>query len=335
MYREDNKRVPSGDLDRSDTQRISEWRKDVAYSTNERANSQANMESPRIIVNNITTTPPVEVYRVRPASKGDGESSTKAIIGTILGASAGAVVAYAMARSERERSHDPEPRRVEYRAIEATPQRLAETRIVYESPHPSHKQAQNLPVVMHHMDNSRLTHESPASRIKTMVSSQPDSACADPVRSAVGSHVGRTITQTNGTKVLTGDLQHPTKSRNSREKSVREVEDIELRRSPQATEIRSAKNIPLPPSRVSSLISSVTHKEMSTNDYATVVPDDSISQVSARQSNNHRRHEHDNYNRHHSKSEHGSKHGRQSSHGSSKTIKRVDKHSSARSSHRR
>ena len=53
-------------------------------------------ESPKVIVNQIVTTPAVIVTRVRPESRPKDEIRTKAVIGTVLGATAGAVVAYGM-----------------------------------------------------------------------------------------------------------------------------------------------------------------------------------------------------------------------------------------------
>ena len=87
----------------SEKDRVLAWTKDVAASTADEApksTSQAphpearhgERESPRVVVNQIIATPAVVVTRVRPEQK--DEISTKAVIGTILGATAGAVVAY-------------------------------------------------------------------------------------------------------------------------------------------------------------------------------------------------------------------------------------------------
>ncbi|KAL9126608.1 MAG: hypothetical protein Q9217_004365 [Psora testacea] len=332
MYRVNEIRAPSGDLDTSDIQRISKWQKDVATNTDEQTSLRQGSESPRIIVNNVTTTPAVEVYRVRSDPRAGGDISTRAIIGTIIGASAGAAIAYAMTKSESEKPHTPEPRPIEYRTIEAPPQRLTETKVIYERPQSSHSGAQGSPNLMRDMDDSRSRHSSPSHCVKSVLSLQPRSARNGPARSATGSHTGRTIAQTNATKVLTGEPQHSKVSRNSREKSVHEVGSTKAPPSHHSTEARSAKNVPLPPSRASTLLTSATKREGRTNDVATVVPDDSISQVSTRRSSHRGKSDH---HHHHSKSGHGSKHGRQSSHGSSMTVKATDKHSSTRSSHRR
>ena len=93
--------------------RILAWSKDVAYSTAKEARDPraqsphskprrleqehtqvVEQETPRVIVNQIVQTPAVVVTRVRSEPIPKEEISTKAVIGTVLGATAGAVVAY-------------------------------------------------------------------------------------------------------------------------------------------------------------------------------------------------------------------------------------------------
>ena len=89
----------------SDNDRVLAWTKDVAKSTAGQVphpTSQApqsesphvEREPPRVIVNQIITTPAVVVTRARSVPPPKDEISTKAVIGTVLGATAGAVVAY-------------------------------------------------------------------------------------------------------------------------------------------------------------------------------------------------------------------------------------------------
>ena len=86
----------------SENDRVLAWTKDVAKSTaieaphsmSQAATTEAHYverEPPRVIVNQIVTTPAVVVTR---ESRPKDEISTKAVIGTLLGATAGAVVAY-------------------------------------------------------------------------------------------------------------------------------------------------------------------------------------------------------------------------------------------------
>ena len=88
----------------SEKDRVLAWTKDVAASTADetpKPTSQAShpearhmyREPPRVVVNQTVTTPAVVVTRVKPEPPKD-EIRTNAVIGTILGATAGAVVAY-------------------------------------------------------------------------------------------------------------------------------------------------------------------------------------------------------------------------------------------------
>lgn len=88
----------------SEKDRVLAWTKDVAASTASEAPKptsfaphpearRVDKEPARVVVNQFLTTPAVVVTRVKPEPPKD-DISTKAIIGTILGATAGAVVAY-------------------------------------------------------------------------------------------------------------------------------------------------------------------------------------------------------------------------------------------------
>ena len=89
----------------SERDRVLAWTKDVAKSTAkeaERSTAQAphstaqhiEREPPRLVVDQIVTTPAVVVTRVRSESTPKDEISTRAVIGTVLGATAGATAAY-------------------------------------------------------------------------------------------------------------------------------------------------------------------------------------------------------------------------------------------------
>lgn len=88
----------------SEKDRVLAWTKNVAASTADEAPKPTSQTphpeaphvdrgSPRVVVNQIVTTPAVVVTRVKPEAPKD-EINTNAVIGTILGATAGAVVAY-------------------------------------------------------------------------------------------------------------------------------------------------------------------------------------------------------------------------------------------------
>ena len=336
MYRKDTHQAPSSTPHGSDLQRISNWQNDVAYVSKDGETQHRKSDTPKITVNHITTSPGVEVYRVKQDSKSDGEISTKAIIGTILGASAGAAVAYAMAKSESEKPIEVEPPRVAYRTIEAPPQRITE--VIYERPGTSHASSHGIEMVDREVDDIKLKHSAAGPRVKTVVSSEACSLREDPTQSAKSasrSHAGRTIAQTSGTKIIAGKVEQSSKiSPSSHVKTVNDASSVRPKGSSHSTAVKSAKDVPLPPSKVSTNLTPATNPGSPLNDLGTILPEDSISQVSTRQpsadrgSSKHRR-------SHHSKSTHESKHIKRSSHGSIKTIKASDRHTSKASTQRR
>lgn len=122
---------------------ISSWQQDVAkYSAGRSAvssspqdvaknsaelTSQVARSPQRITVNNYTTAPALLVSQSVPETKPKHEMSSRAIIGTLLGAAAGAAVAYAMTRAEEEDIKAAEPRNITYRAIEAPRSEVAQS----------------------------------------------------------------------------------------------------------------------------------------------------------------------------------------------------------------
>ena len=112
---------------RSEESRVLDWQKDVARSTATRARPDPPSTT-QIIINNITT-PDVVVSRPAPQSKQETEISTRAIIGTILGASAGAAVAYAMTKGEYENRQAKESSQKTYPV-----KRVTETAVVMRPP---------------------------------------------------------------------------------------------------------------------------------------------------------------------------------------------------------
>ena len=86
----------------SEKDRVLAWTEDVAKSTaieappwtSQAPQPEVRYEPPRVTVNQIVTIPPVIVTRTRPEPRPKDEISTRAVIGTVLGATAGAVIAY-------------------------------------------------------------------------------------------------------------------------------------------------------------------------------------------------------------------------------------------------
>ena len=129
-----------GSIDESttDDKRVLDWQKDVAKSTAGRgsqagkssgvAGSQASRNTARIIVNNVTA-PAMVVPRSTAQTKDDGDMSAKTLIGTLLGAAAGAAVAYAMTKGEAENIKSPITQTSTYQTVDASEPRLARSTV--------------------------------------------------------------------------------------------------------------------------------------------------------------------------------------------------------------
>ena len=265
--------------DNSEKDRVLAWTKDVADSTADKAprvtaqapHSEARhvvRESPRVVINQIVTTPAVVVTRIRPEPTSKDEINTKAIIGTLLGATAGAVVAYAMTKST-ENPHVEQQNRVAYRTTEAP--------ITYEL-----VQADNDSHVREYPQaNSKSSHRAiaapplPRPYIDDLIPRSEQSHHSS--RSAIRSHVEDVTSAPTVTKNSVADSGNPkTSHASSHGKTVRQS-DLML-----VTEVRSATEVPLLHSRVTS---SATEKKVETKaGKSSISPKDSVSQVSTRRS---------------------------------------------------
>lgn len=320
----------------------------------------------RITINSSTT--PVVVSRPKPEPERDDKISTRAIITTLLGASAGAAVAYAMAKSEENRNLAQEPRTIVYRTVENPDTNVTKTAVVVE-PSAHYTSGSD------HQGAGPLVIESPsvprvitAPRVSTVASSNHSrrDIPQDETRSthsANGSHTGNTIVQTQSTKVLTGPLPSVRSSRTlppaasgtservsrhevsssppqqaasthsrslavpSSHPSVHTVKTTKTAREiplPPSTvkSARTARDIPLPPSTVAPTVPiDVEENDLDYLD-GTIVPDDSISQVSTNDGRSSRRTKPKSS--HESRSHQSSHHhrSRRNSHGSSsRTVK--------------
>ena len=110
-------------------QKIKSWQREVAKSTADdvtsitRNRDPAQVDPSPLVVNNhiVTTNPPIVITRIKaPEPETSDEISTKAIIGTVAGATAGAFIAYAMVKGSSE-NHKPinVQKPITYRTIEA------------------------------------------------------------------------------------------------------------------------------------------------------------------------------------------------------------------------
>lgn len=119
MHRDKNFEPARVTVGNANDPRVLNWQKDVAQSSAGR-DLQTTTRPAKVIVNNIMT-PTMVITQSSPETKPRHEISSKAIIGTLLGAVAGAAVAYAMTKAEEESPPNPveEPRIISYRTIEA------------------------------------------------------------------------------------------------------------------------------------------------------------------------------------------------------------------------
>lgn len=103
--------------------RVLKWQKEVVRST---VGSDVKSENgvARIVINNIAT-PTTKVSYSPPEPRPGSEMSAKALVGTLLGAAAGAAVAYAMTKGEEESQKASAAIPVLYQAIEAARPLLA------------------------------------------------------------------------------------------------------------------------------------------------------------------------------------------------------------------
>lgn len=316
----------------SEKDRVLAWQKDVAESTAIEAphptsrtphpgSRRVEREPPRVIVNQIITTPAVFVTRARPESTPKEEISTKAVIGTVLGATAGAVIAYgtyvsspsfviragscvwslssamcfmlhvnplkkdsdcgtcdlAMTKSQTEDSHAKQPTRVGQKILEAPVtyelvQREDENYVREQSranSQPNHHAIVAPPLPRSHVDGL------------TPVSNQSHPS----TRMVIRNHVEGVTSPQYVTKISIADHG---KSR----ASLATLHDKTTRQSDfkPITDTRSAKDVPLPCSPVTSLAKE--GREDSKAGKSSVLPKESVSQFSTRRSEESKRSKH-------------------------------------------
>ena len=288
--------APSIRTDIPEGRRVLAWQRDVADSMTLEAPrpavqaTPAEQAPPQIIINQVVNTPGVIVTRVRTEEqKPSDEISTRAIVGTILGATAGAVVAYAMSKGDSESHQQPQTQsKVTYRTIEAPPAQdvvRVET-ITRNSNHGSYANHSSLA-------NSRPTSRGlpiesvPRTYVKTLV--DPSEHSRRSYHTVVRREDAGPVVQTNGsTQISVGEPQGLRASHASSNRTIQQAEKMPLPPSV-ATQARSARDVPLPSSQATSLASKV--KEDSRLDVkSSVHPHESVSQVSTRRSGKSKHH---------------------------------------------
>lgn len=290
MYQHKDTMAPSIRTDIPEGRRVLAWQRDVADSMTLEAPRPAvqampvEQAPPRIIINQVVSTPGVVVTHVRTEEqKPSDEISTRAIVGTIIGATAGAVVAYAMSKGDSENHQQPQTQsKITRRTIEAPPAQDAvrvET-ITRNSDHGSYTNHSSLA-------NSRPTSRGlpiesvPRTYVETLTNSSEHSRRS--YHSVVRRKDAGPVVQTNGgTRISAVEPQGSRASHACSNRTIRQAEMIPIPPSV-ATQARSARDVPLPSSQATSLASKV--KEDSRLDVkSSVHPHESVSQVSTRRS---------------------------------------------------
>ena len=298
-----------------------EWQKDVAKSTaGHRA--EGARSTARITVNNVSR-PTVVVSHSQSALKSSGDMSTKALIGTILGAAAGAAVAYAMTKGEAESSYASGSTSLVYPAIQAATLPPARSVVISRHSYPPPDGSHASRTVIQEIDyppfaDSRADRSTQSPRVASIRSS-PRAVEAPPLAisrstlidtfiapSEVPRYPPPLITRSNTDGMIrsspsskasaTSHHPHSKASRaSSAAKTITQADlmpSIRSSHSSKLTELRIARDLPLPPSCRTSAIPSrsqsprdlVLGEEEVGSVACSVAPSDSISQAGSKKS---------------------------------------------------
>ena len=235
---------------------------------------------------------PVIVSRAQPDIAEGDRISTKAVIGTLLGAGAGAAIAYAMAKSEDE----PMTKTTPYNTYEVPTRSGHENAIVIETVPSRPEVFGHERVYVQQTDSPGVHRVISGPRARTIVSSTHSKGDRQPevsrsiLPASPSSRTGRTIAQTSGIKVLAGPL--PSKTSNSSPSTTKHSPRREPSQSShhsKTSTIKVARQMPLPASKISTVrskpfssssLSDIEDRGKLDRWEGTIVPDDSISQVS-------------------------------------------------------
>lgn len=289
------------------------WQKDVAKSATSDS-SLTKSASSQVIINNFTV-PTMAVSQPLPNSKPKSDMSTKTFLGTLLGAAAGAAVAYAMTKAEDESHQTKATRTVTYQAVEAPDFQPTSSVISHrESCARSTGQPTQHPVVQQieyprypsssavrsrALDHAPLIEDCPARQIAavpvqlgTLIDTfiPPSEVARYPPRSFARSQTD-SILQPTRSEVLSVRSRPPQPSRAS--SAAQTVVPVNLPPSPRSvvTEVRLARDMPLPNSRAGSVARDIGHG-YSPSVLGSVAPSDSVSQAGSKKSNGSRRSKH-------------------------------------------
>ena len=306
-------RANQSDINKQD-KRVLSWQEDVARSTVD-TTSQAEKQTSRVIVNNIST-PTTVITRNPPQAKEEGEMSAKALVGTLLGAAAGAAVAYAMAKGEAQSVSAPAAQTITYQTVETSNPPRAQSTLGSQRSH-----GQSSPPYASRSALKELEYpQAPSTAGRSQARHSLTSPRLLPGTASVGKHIASTLIDTfippseirysppraSATSCIDSAVGCPS-AHDRRAPSLAASQHSEVSRAPSTvktvthtepkispstsviTEIKVARDIPLPSTALASQHSraSATTQRQSRDtksELASVAPSDSVSQAASRRS---------------------------------------------------
>ncbi len=357
MYREKKVEATGTASGETEEHRVLRWQKEVARST-VGSDVKPEKSTARVVVNNITT-PTTMVSYPGPEPKSSGEMSAKALVGTLLGAAAGAAVAYAMTKGEEESQKASASLPVMYQAIEAARPLLARSAT---EPPPSYtpsnisRNSRTAPRELEYprasvsqTSHGEKSHASssiqrpgplaigsplgPSTLIDTFV--PPSEVVRFRPRSLIRNHTDSIALYSGGSRVSNAAPRRPdSHSRISSAKTVTQVNLGQLKPPSVVTEVKAARGVPLPESRATSTVSSRAPSlrrqvldgrcdDDVKSVLGSVAPSDSVSQAGSKRSKGSRRSSRRSSSHGSEKSRERRKHrdGDEDSHASEKTVR--------------
>ncbi|KAL8774959.1 MAG: hypothetical protein Q9209_000438 [Squamulea sp. 1 TL-2023] len=304
-----------------DADRVSSWQKEVAASTVSQA-PLSTRASPRVTVTTITK--PTIMVSDRPTqSRADNDMSSKTFIGTLLGAAAGAAVAYAMTKGDE--GSNKALGNITYQAVEVARSHLAPSAAASRISHPqstlsspsqrepaateyprsqlsiaSHAARSDAPSSWHNQTNrlAITAPSTPAVQASTLIDTfvPPSEVPRYRRRSMSRSKTDGAVPSLQSSRASSQTTSRPKLScAHSSTKTMTKADLVPSRHSSIVTEFKHPREVPLPASKASSVHSKLDSdlrrmvlEHEHNGDAATVLesvaPSDSISQAGSKRS---------------------------------------------------
>ena len=321
MYRGDHGRSVVEQNRGSDDRSVLAWQRDVAQSTVSAPERRlVERSTAHVYVNNVAR-PSMVVTQTIPAateSSGSHDNSTKALIGTLLGAAAGAAVAYAMTKAEAQDAQvKSATQTITYRTLESPPppappvpeqvRSNISSRHSYSPPGSDGSSRTNVraldyPQADHSTASQGSISQTSSARRSRTKSTKPPQVLALPTSTIIETFVPPSEvprypqmqlmrrTQTDSALQSVVASQPSQRSKTSRTSSAAETiipagQWRSAPRPPPSEGMRSAINHPLPSSKATSTVSKRASSKIASDgpsyqvEVESVAPSDSISQV--------------------------------------------------------